>query len=37
MSRLVRNNKHQINNVLKSKNIARNSKNLWACSKHFFY
>ena len=37
MSRLVRNNKHRINDVLKYKNIARNSGNLSACSEHFLY
>ena len=36
MSRLMRNNKYQINDVLKSKNIARNYGNLWANSKQLF-
>ena len=37
MSRLVRNNKHRINVVLKFNNITRNSDNLLACSKYFYY
>ena len=37
MSRFIRNNKHQINVVLQSNNITRNSDNFSACSKHFYY